>query len=142
MYQFGGGDLTVAQQYHALRFSAAFPGGSGSVGHNVLRWRVGVTPSPVSRLYTLGISYKPPDTPNIHVFDPNLIDLAGGRRLPHVYEQEPTQLCLFLPGSGQWRRSLLIERTMLPWSVLWLFYFEEWLASNEWKGGGVHPSAG
>ena len=23
--------------------------------------------------------------------------------------------------------------------ALWLFYFEEWLASDDWKGGGMHP---
>jgi hypothetical protein len=22
---------------------------------------------------------------------------------------------------------------------LWLFYFEEWLWSDDWKGGGMHP---
>jgi hypothetical protein len=27
----------------------------------------------------------------------------------------------------------------VPWTALWLFYFEEWLVSNEWKGGGEHP---
>jgi hypothetical protein len=27
----------------------------------------------------------------------------------------------------------------LPWAAIWLFYFEEWLASGEWKGGGEHP---
>lgn len=31
-----------------------------------------------------------------------------------------------------------IDQTMVPWSILWLFYFEEWLVSNDWKGGGVH----
>jgi hypothetical protein len=25
------------------------------------------------------------------------------------------------------------------WATLWLFYFEEWLASDDWKGGGMHP---
>jgi hypothetical protein len=23
-----------------------------------------------------------------------------------------------------------------------LFFFEEWLSSNEWKGGGMHPENG
>ena len=32
-----------------------------------------------------------------------------------------------------------IDQTIVPWTILWLFYFEEWLDSNEWKGGGVHP---
>ena len=32
-----------------------------------------------------------------------------------------------------------ISGTIVPWTILWLFYFEEWLMSDEWKGGGVHP---
>lgn len=27
----------------------------------------------------------------------------------------------------------------LPWTHLWLVYFEEWLSSDDWKGGGRHP---
>ena len=33
------------------------------------------------------------------------------------------------------------DQTVVPWTSLWLFYFEDWLASNEWKGGGEHPPA-
>jgi hypothetical protein len=32
-----------------------------------------------------------------------------------------------------------IDNTIVPWAILWLFYFEEWLSSDEWKGGGEHP---
>ncbi|MEZ5659385.1 MAG: hypothetical protein R3E83_12920 [Burkholderiaceae bacterium] len=35
------------------------------------------------------------------------------------------------------RRS--IADTIVPWTYEWLFYFEEWLVSDEWKGGGRHP---
>jgi hypothetical protein len=34
-----------------------------------------------------------------------------------------------------------LDHTIVPWTALWLFYFEEWLISNDWKGGGVHPSS-
>jgi hypothetical protein len=32
-----------------------------------------------------------------------------------------------------------LDQTIVPWAALWLFFFEEWLATDEWKGGGVHP---
>jgi hypothetical protein len=32
-----------------------------------------------------------------------------------------------------------ISDTIVPWAVLWLYYFEDWLATDEWKGGGKHP---
>ena len=28
--------------------------------------------------------------------------------------------------------------TIVPWTYLWISYYEEWLYSNEWKGDGVH----
>lgn len=28
---------------------------------------------------------------------------------------------------------------LIPWIATWFYYFEEWLVSDEWKGGGVHP---
>ena len=72
---------------------------------------------------------------------PDLNVLAGGKDLPHVYEQEPPRLCLFLPWTGEWNPQRTLVETMLPWSVLWLYYFEVWLRSGEWTGGGMHPPA-
>ncbi|WP_254451359.1 hypothetical protein [Aliiroseovarius sp. xm-m-339-2] len=64
--------------------------------------------------------------------------LAGERDLPHIYH-DPDRLCLYLPGTGQWDASKRLDLTIIPWTHLWLIYFEEWLASDEWKGGGKHP---
>lgn len=74
------------------------------------------------------------------VESPDLHELSGGRRLPHVYAQVPPRLCLYLPLTGQWRPELRLDQTMLPWAVIWLYYFEDWLESDEWKGGGEHPT--
>jgi hypothetical protein len=78
-------------------------------------------------------------TPRVFVEDPDLLALADGRRLPHVYEQRPPRLCLYLPDTGEWTPAMRLDQSIVPWAVLWLFYFEEWLVSDEWKGGGVHP---
>jgi hypothetical protein len=32
-----------------------------------------------------------------------------------------------------------IADTIVPWLILWLFYYEIWHVTGEWKGGGVHP---
>lgn len=31
--------------------------------------------------------------------------------------------------------------TIVSWTYLWLYFYEEWLYSNEWKGGGIHPES-
>jgi hypothetical protein len=59
--------------------------------------------------------------------------------LPHVYQQKPTWLCLYLPRAREWSGWMRIDQTVVPWAALWLFYFEEWLDSDDWKGGGEHP---
>lgn len=33
-----------------------------------------------------------------------------------------------------------LDETVVPWAALWLYYFEEWLVSDDWKGGGKHRS--
>jgi hypothetical protein len=73
------------------------------------------------------------------VLDPDLRSLAGGRDLPHVYDHWPTRLCLYLPGTGEWTPHKLLVATIVPWSALWCFYFEDWLLTGEWNGGGEHP---
>jgi hypothetical protein len=90
-------------------------------------------------VYTLQIVYPQGRTPRVVVRDPDLVVLAGGRRLPHVYGQKPPHLCLYLPRTGEWDNSMRISETIVPWAILWLFYFEEWLESDDWKGGGIHP---
>jgi transposase InsO family protein len=32
-----------------------------------------------------------------------------------------------------------LDQTIVPWTSLWLFYFEDWLSEGEWRGGGEHP---
>lgn len=113
--------------------------GSGKVRYGRLVWEFEAKPTPLSRTYRLRIEYQEGSVPKVVVVDPDLRQLADGRILPHVYEQHPTQLCLYFPKTGEWSSGKLIATSIVPWAYLWLFYFEEWLISNEWKGGGEHP---
>lgn len=35
-----------------------------------------------------------------------------------------------------------IANTIIPWTIEWLYYYELWLATGEWLGGGDHPEIG
>jgi hypothetical protein len=85
------------------------------------------------------IEFKQGGRPQIFIDGPDLHALAGGRRIPHLYQQKPPKLCLYLPRTYEWQSWMRLDQTIVPWTVLWLFYFEEWLASDDWKGGGMHP---
>jgi hypothetical protein len=49
---------------------------------------------------------------------------------------------LYLPKTCEWQSWMRLDQTLVPWATLWLFYFEEWLVSGNWKGGGMHPDEG
>jgi hypothetical protein len=131
-------NLTLAQQAMILRRSP-WVGGQGGCRRNLLRWNFSVRPTVLSRTYAIALECRPSGALAVYVRSPNLVELAGHRRLPHVYSQWPTQLCLYLPGTGEWHRGRSIAETIVPWTYLWLHYFEEWLVSDDWQGGGVHP---
>lgn len=133
----GRKDLTLSQQLLFLRSNPAICG-SGSVGVNSLTWQMAVQPTPLARTYNANITYRPGETPSVRIVDPDLLFLAGGRPLPHVYNN-PLRLCLYLPGTGEWGPTKRIDQTIIPWTYLWLYYFEDWLGTNDWKGGGRHP---
>jgi hypothetical protein len=130
-------DLSPAQQYLFLKNSRVGHG-SGTLNTAGLTWEYGDRPTPLSREYLIRIEYKRRDIPRVFVRDPDINALAGDREIPHVYK-DPLHLCLYLPGSGEWDGTMRIDQTFVPWALVWLYYFEEWLSSNEWKGGGVHP---
>jgi hypothetical protein len=130
--------ITPAFQYFHLRRNPLCAG-SGRLARGKLMWRFVASPTAFSRRYRVRLEYRQDAVPRVFVEDPDLVDLADGRRLPHVYRQQPPRLCLYLPGEGEWTSAMRLDQTLVPWSILWLFYFEEWLISNEWKGGGVHP---
>jgi hypothetical protein len=132
--------LTAAQQYLFVRTNPICAG-TGRLSRGSFVWRYAATPTSLSRVYSVRLCYRQGTTPRVVVDGPDLAGLAGDRRLPHVYRQRPPELCLYFPQWGEWKAWMRLDQTIVPWTFLWLFYFEEWLASNDWKGGGIHPPA-
>jgi hypothetical protein len=139
MRRWSGPTLNTAQQLVNLRINP-ISRGHGEVRRGKLTWDFELQPDPLARIYRVRIEYQESSAPRIYVLAPNLSALATGRKIPHLYEQDPARLCLYLPGTGEWSPSKKISDTIVPWTFLWLRYFEDWLASGEWKGGGVHPT--
>lgn len=94
-------------------------------------------PSLLSATYTVNIRQRGGDSPEVRVLKPELRRRPNGEKIPHMYSQE--RLCLFLPGSREWRPHNPIALTVLPWASMWLYFYELWHATGEWLGGGVHP---
>lgn len=130
--------LSAAQQFIRLRWNPNCPG-QGTIRQRQLTWRFQVRPTPLSRIYDVRIEYKEGSSPKIFVDNPILEELAGDRVLPHVYSEKPARLCLYRQVRGDWDESKTLDGYIVPWVSLWLYYFEDWLATDDWKGGGEHP---
>lgn len=106
-----------------------------------LRFGFKVAPSPLSRVYRCLLKLYAARFPELFVLEPDPRMLAGGRKLPHIYPHDGrgTKLCLWLPKAGEWSQSMRLDDTYLPWAAEWLDYFEEWLTTDVWAGGGAHP---
>ncbi len=130
-------ELSAVQQY--LRLKRDLPDGCGNVSMGKLIWRQTLKPTAISEHYALRVVLAPSHSPKVYVENPCLSEMAGGRKLLHVYKQKPAQLCLYRPAYREWLPSMFLSDTILPWASLWLFYFEDWLITDEWKGGGEHP---
>lgn len=133
--------FSASQQYESLRQSPLTVGGDGTLGVGKFHFQYYAQPTVLSRKYLIRVSYRQYQRPMVIVLEPDLVALADNRKLPHVYNQSPPELCLYLPNTGEWSPEKLISMTILPWSMLWLYYFENWLATDEWVGGGEHPTA-
>jgi hypothetical protein len=55
-----------------------------------------------------------------------------------MYDQE--RLCLYRPHRREWTPAMMIANTIIPWISEWLYFYELWLVTGEWLGGGEHPS--
>ncbi|QCP13247.1 hypothetical protein FCL38_24570 [Pseudoduganella umbonata] len=104
-------------------------------------YRLPLSPSPASRIYTCELLVWPRRRPEMHVISPDLQELAEGRAIPHIYptDRQGTRLCLYLPRLNEWQPEMRLSETFVPWTLEWLWYFEVWLATDVWEGGGEHP---
>lgn len=86
----------------------------------------------MSRRYSIKIDYRLGASPDVRVVTPKLQLHREADELPHTFPGE--KLCLHLPG--EWSPNMYIAQTTVPWTSEWLFYYELWLITGNWEGGG------
>ncbi len=131
--------ITLAEQMLALRQS--YPGAECFiVGHKKLVWKGALRPSALSNTYPVvlecSIGYKP----KVFVSGDGIkkIDEPG---FPHIFhrDREKNKIELCLCYGDDFTSDMLIAETYIPWAIEWLYYYEIWLVTGEWCGGGIHP---
>lgn len=121
--------LTLAQQ--ALALAKAFPDHRPIFKRGRLVWVVDLRPSALSTVYKVRLEYRPGSLPQITIVEP-VLRRVEGKPLPHTFEGD--LLCLNYPW--EWLGDEDIASTIAPWISEWLFYYELWVITGRWLGGG------
>jgi hypothetical protein len=103
---------------------------------STITWIGQVQPSMLSEIYTVRIRYKLNHEPVIVVLSPAL-KKRGDEQIHHIYAGEEIPLCLYHRPYGEWHPGKYIADTIVPWTSLWLRYYETWHATGIWLGGGM-----
>ena len=122
-----GQSLSLAHQVFTLR--RVFPDGMTSVRRTRLAWTGTLTPTPLSRDYTVRVTYSLRTYPRVVIIDPPPVPDENGL-LPHFYREG--SLCLH--EAHEWDGSMLIVDTTIPWTTEWLAHYELWKWSGQWYG--------
>lgn len=144
---------SIEEQIAAMQSSPWSEFAVTKTGARSATWEGTISPQ-IRKSYLLRIRYSVPNIlehftavgvqPRVQVLKPVLEghpDYEEGP-IPHVYQnQEEPQypyLCLFDPYEGEWSPNDLISETTMYWAANWLYFYENWLLTGKWQGGGRH----
>jgi hypothetical protein len=110
------------------RMSEAFPQFAPTLTRGGgITWHGTLQPTAESPLYHVKISHPFDRTPVVTVVKPVIRPGA-----PHRYLDG--SLCLYWPEEWRWTPRANLAGTLIPWTALWLYYYELWLVTEQWLG--------
>ncbi len=124
----------------ALHLSRSFPDSIVKSDHKDLVWSGILAPRPNSLRYLAELKYSLSMRPTVRILQPNLSELSGGLKVPHLFSQTDQTLCLHY--HEVFKAHMKVSDTIVPWAVMWAEYFEWWLATGEWFGDEIDHSPG
>ncbi len=126
--------VEIHEQRNRMRM--AWPDFDCRLQGSLLVCRGSVTPSPINAKYDVVIRYRAGEKPRTLVEAPQLRPREDEEKIPHTFPDG--SLCLSY--RDQWTGEKYIAATTVPWTQEWLFFYEAWLVTGEWLGGGIHTS--
>jgi hypothetical protein len=124
-----GRERTLIEQ--AFQLNRDFPNGRAKLRPTVLVWTGKLTPTPLSREYTVRIWYARGRYPGVRLIEPRL-QPDERELLHHLYPNG--DLCLH--KLDEWDPSMLVVDTIIPWTAEWLAHYELWRLNHQWHGDG------
>lgn len=118
-------------------FKAKMPDCQLHLNKSYLKAMGKLQPTPRSIWYSYEIRYWFKEKIKIFIREPEIKVMHNGKKAEHLYSDG--SLCLFFPKAREFNSKRLIVEYIIPWISLWLFFYEIWLVTGDWKGGGIHP---
>jgi len=126
--------LTVMEQDYWVR--SRFPNFRSSNNRGTrIKWHGTLQPSRRSDIYKVEISYVVPCRPVVKVLSPRLSTWGDLKKQLHTFRDG--SLCVH--QSHEWHGNKFVAETIIPWTCLWLAFYETWLETGCWLGEGTHP---
>jgi hypothetical protein len=130
--------LSLAQQ--RIGVSSNFPNFRYTGNHKVARWYGSLKAGDLYESYRVKIEYRLQKRPVITVLSPKIQRRDDQPKIPHTYPGDHP--CVYFPTTGEWNAEKLIAVTIIPWLAIWLYFYEVWLVTGEWLGGGIDHGEG
>ena len=121
----------------AGKLKSYFPDSIVTISPGRLVWKCTIKPTPLSKEYDIKLVYKIGANPNVYIINTKLRMAIGETSLPHVYDTKKQWLCLYYRKANEWNSSMLLSDTIIPWVSEWLYFYEIWVGSGIWYGGGI-----
>ena len=118
-------DMMVRQK---LAMRSKFPGFRCRKKGDSLVFIGTLRPEKTSQSYTIELKYTPLQHPKVFVLSPEIHP-----RAPHVWSDNKS-LCLVNPKIFPWHPRHLVAKLTIPWTALWLYFYEGWLETGIWYG--------
>lgn len=129
----------LIDQQLALKIS--YPDACCFIRQGVLHWEGTIQPAPLSRAYHIRVTYQLKRRPKVMLYGDNVQGLDRPD-FPHQFSIDKDRKCVFLclHLSHEFNSQQLLADTIIPWASEWLYFYEIWLTTGEWCGGGHSPN--
>lgn len=128
-------DKTIIEQMASIK--RKYANFTTNIERNSLRIKGELQPTSRSDVYMVEIIYHFRKRPIVNILKPVLVKNFKGEDIPHVYQGD--RLCLYQPKYNEFKFSDFLSASIVPWTSLWLYYYEVWHVTGDWLGGGEHP---
>ena len=140
----------IRTQY-ALELNSLSEKGTFVIKPNFMQGVVGIRRDGGEPKYLLRVFIAKHHSPKVYIISPK-IQKKNGESPPHIYEldskwnskeqhYDSLRLCLYYPSNEEFVYGDPLMPTVISWAIKWTVFYELWLLTGEWFGGGIHPGA-